>query len=306
MHKLATRTPIAIGLLSNFSPGLAGLLLDDYRPVSGNWCWLSDSNPALRYALGHAWRIVIIFVILCLYAYLSIYMHRHFAAARSVEDLSPDSVATSSIHNRNPSTGDNAENQIYIYNEFEIYEDTYWHEDPPKEENTDYLRTWQVEDRSTKINISHKEEDITPPPSPIMAIKQIFQPSHTELNIRSTATPSPDVEESLPFTTRDPLAMIRRPPPTNITTSISTSAPRVTVRAQEFRIQKLLLLNAYPFGYIILWIPGILYRFFELTGHEYRALQIAQTSSQFVGLANACESFHFSTTTPLFSYSFPS
>jgi len=52
-------------------------------------------------------------------------------------------------------------------------------------------------------------------------------------------------------------------------------------------IQKMLLLNAYPLAYIILWIPGIANRLYEATGHESYGLQIAQASWQLVGLANA-------------------
>ena len=60
-----------------------------------------------------------------------------------------------------------------------------------------------------------------------------------------------------------------------------------TLRERERRIQKLLLFNAYPIGYILLWIPGILNRLLELGGGSSRALAIAQSSTQFVGLANA-------------------
>ena len=52
-------------------------------------------------------------------------------------------------------------------------------------------------------------------------------------------------------------------------------------------IQKMLLLNAYPLAYIILWIPGLANRLYEATGRSSPGLQIAQASWQLVGLANA-------------------
>ncbi|TFK36167.1 hypothetical protein BDQ12DRAFT_668092 [Crucibulum laeve] len=52
-------------------------------------------------------------------------------------------------------------------------------------------------------------------------------------------------------------------------------------------IQKVLLLNAYPLGYIILWIPGIANRLVEASGHSSKITQTLQASTQFVGLANA-------------------
>jgi len=53
------------------------------------------------------------------------------------------------------------------------------------------------------------------------------------------------------------------------------------------KIRKVLLLNAYPAAYIILWIPGILNRLVEASGGSSPALQVLQASTQFVGLANA-------------------
>ena len=58
-------------------------------------------------------------------------------------------------------------------------------------------------------------------------------------------------------------------------------------RATEARIKKAFLLNAYPIMYIILWIPGIMNRLAEASGHPIHVLAILQSSTQFVGLANA-------------------
>lgn len=62
----------------------------------------------------------------------------------------------------------------------------------------------------------------------------------------------------------------------------------------EREIKRMLLLNAYPIMYVILWIPGLVNRFLEASGRtsnaspaERRALAALQASSQFVGLANA-------------------
>jgi hypothetical protein len=52
-------------------------------------------------------------------------------------------------------------------------------------------------------------------------------------------------------------------------------------------IEKVLLLNAYPLLYIILWIPGLANRLVEASGHTSEVTQVLQCSTQFVGLANA-------------------
>ncbi|OCK85490.1 hypothetical protein K432DRAFT_421753 [Lepidopterella palustris CBS 459.81] len=53
------------------------------------------------------------------------------------------------------------------------------------------------------------------------------------------------------------------------------------------KIQKALLMNAYPIAYVILWIPGLANRFVELSGETSRILSIMQALTQFIGLANA-------------------
>lgn len=52
--------------------------LNQIRPVSGNWCWISGKNTELRYALGHAWRFSIIIATIGIYVYIWIYMSRHY------------------------------------------------------------------------------------------------------------------------------------------------------------------------------------------------------------------------------------
>lgn len=82
---------------------------------------------------------------------------------------------------------------------------------------------------------------------------------------------------------------------TSYTSSITTSstitpfnyAHEASVARKQAEIQKVLLLNAYPIAYIILWLPGIVNRFYELSGNSSRVLLILQSASQYVGLANA-------------------
>lgn len=72
-------------------------------------------------------------------------------------------------------------------------------------------------------------------------------------------------------------------------TTTSEFPMRWGTRRMEREIKKMLLLNAYPIMYVLLWIPGLVNRFMEATGNtsNSRALAALQASSQFVGLANA-------------------
>ena len=67
----------------------------------------------------------------------------------------------------------------------------------------------------------------------------------------------------------------------------SKSSRSLSSNPQYQAIQRVLLLNAYPLAYIILWIPGIANRLIEATGHSSTVMQILQASTQLVGLANA-------------------
>jgi hypothetical protein len=72
--------------------------------------------------------------------------------------------------------------------------------------------------------------------------------------------------------------------PLDNTTGNMYNVPRRNV---EKEIQRMLLLNAYPILYIILWAPGLINRLVEASGHKSHLLTVLQCSTQFIGLANA-------------------
>ncbi|KAF4589104.1 hypothetical protein GQ602_002993 [Ophiocordyceps camponoti-floridani] len=52
-------------------------------------------------------------------------------------------------------------------------------------------------------------------------------------------------------------------------------------------LKKMLLMNGYPLAYIVLWLPGMINRLAESTGHSPRWLRALQSSTQFIGFVNA-------------------
>ncbi|KAE9364457.1 hypothetical protein N431DRAFT_519914 [Stipitochalara longipes BDJ] len=244
-----------------------GLTLGAYQPGSGNWCWIGSDDRILRYTLGHAWRLVIISTIICLFTYLFIYVHIYFSSMRSIDELNALEGDTDRFEER-AYKGDDL-NGIHVYNEFEISEepiDVYWASTAAEERNTRFFP-------SHPTNQPQVENERKTP---------------TALSSQSLSKISNRITESTPLLTRDLLALIRRPPPSNLTITISHTTPlRSAIKAREAHIQKLPLFNAYPVAYIILWIPEILNRFIELTGHKSRTVAVLQASTQFVGLANA-------------------
>ncbi|KAF9003678.1 G protein-coupled glucose receptor regulating Gpa2-domain-containing protein [Cyathus striatus] len=162
-----------------------------YGPASGSWCWIVQYPRYLRYALTHGWRLLFIVIEISLYAYLHVFLKRHYQNMSKVMEAPKSQMTWSSF--------------------------------------------WK------KAKLDNNEE-------------------------------SSKNSEVILIVARDPEVAAKK------STSID---PRYR------SIQRILLLNAYPLAYIILWIPGIVNRFIELTGHTSRVTQVLQASTQFVGLANA-------------------
>lgn len=113
---------------------------------------------------------------------------------------------------------------------------------------------------SMALRRDSKMEETTLPPLAFKVVRQRFRPN------ASTALSSHPTGERTPLLrTHDPL--VRKPPPPNFSTTIPTR-PCVarTPWEREKQIHKVLLLNAYTIAHVLLWIPGIAKRFFELTG----------------------------------------
>lgn len=111
-------------------------------------------------------------------------------------------------------------------------------------------------------------------------------------NDHHTSTPyldritSPDETHVLVDLEKGPPPAISEPTPTAPTIHCAATRPDNSTKVDR-EIWRMLLLNMYPVTYLILWLPGIANRIAEGMGHEVRWLVVAQSSTQFIGLANA-------------------
>ncbi|CZR68659.1 uncharacterized protein PAC_18558 [Phialocephala subalpina] len=231
---------------------LTGVGLQAYRPVSGNWCWISQSKPVLRYALNHGWRFAIIFVTISLYVYLYFYFRSQFHEIRDLSQTRPPQLALNKLR----PIGEDAELTIDSYpintkfpypDPNEVYRQTGFRDG---DDDFDFaLRRKETLERA----IGSRSDNV-----PISSSKALT-------NITSYAQSLSSPSSITPF-------------------SYSHTA---SLERKQHEIRKTLLLNAYPIAYVILWIPGIANRVLELSGGQSRVLNILQSSTQFVGLANA-------------------
>ncbi|KAH5451279.1 hypothetical protein HBI30_136540 [Parastagonospora nodorum] len=228
--------------------------LNEIKPVSGNWCWISGKRTDLRYALGHGWRFAIIFVTIGIYSYIWIYMRRHFRELKMV--TSTRSKTNGSSLPRRPFGQKDA---------FEL-----------RSESQTELHEMNVEYR---FEVSHAQQG----PAHQGAT------THVDLEARDGANSEKAISV---LSDKGKNSVPNSPTRTTIVETTTEAAQpgspiQRRTRDVEREIKKMLLLNAYPVLYVILWTPGLLNRLVEATGHKSRVLSIMQASTQFIGLANA-------------------
>ncbi|KAJ5056906.1 G protein-coupled glucose receptor regulating Gpa2-domain-containing protein [Bipolaris maydis] len=242
--------------------------LNQFTPVSGNWCWISAKRTDLRYGLAHGWRFAIIFITIGIYVYIWIYMKRHFSALHA-SSMGKSTDPASSVMRRKFRRDDAF--QLKSESEVELHKI-----------NVEY----RYEVKHAKSGSVGKAQFA---PSPVKAAKDDSIQSDATSKAPSPngspyAHPAVDAERDIEAARTETAIAGTQGPPTNVTGTLYNG---VSGRNVEKEIQRMLLLNAYPILYIILWAPGMINRLVEASGHTSQTLTILQCSTQFIGLANA-------------------
>lgn len=254
-----------------------------YHPVQGNWCWIQARPTYLRYVLTHMWRFVIIVASTGIYVYIYIHLKRHFKHMKVMGNLSyGDASHGSGNHDRLMDQGGSGNHSVLdsaLQKGAGLRKGS--HGFRKLSGRCPVTRTRDVLQMSfAKADVSAPESSIEWDPRP--ALKKSLSIKHKQPEIVfEVAEPDPElghgtnVNKDLPPI---PLSEQRIRP---------LSTVELNQQATEARIKKAFLLNAYPIMYIILWIPGIMNRIAEASGHPNHVLAILQSTTQFVGLANA-------------------
>ncbi|KAI3395069.1 hypothetical protein diail_1826 [Diaporthe ilicicola] len=274
-------------------------------PVSGNWCWIVSSQTGLRYALTHGWRIAIIFFTAGIYIFVWWYMNRHFRSmvSSTITDLSGATERSRRRRKGFNMMGNNCDGHEDEHQDTElstvsksrisrVLEDQ-WEMSAPE---AAYVRTNEDDVLEEELTPGgRKRERRRSRSSSICSVSdsgEDYNDIHDQIIDEETGRH----EEQQP-PTMTTTANRKAPPPalggqfdaTATATTKSEFPRRRQTRQMEREIKRMLLLNAYPIMYVILWIPGMVNRFMEATGNtsQSRMLAALQSSSQFVGLANA-------------------
>ncbi|EUC50283.1 hypothetical protein COCMIDRAFT_82260 [Bipolaris oryzae ATCC 44560] len=233
--------------------------LNEIVPVSGNWCWISAKRTDLRYGLTHAWRFTIIFITIGIYIYIWIYMKRHFSTLHA-HSMGKSYDPGSSVRRREFRRDDAF--QLKSESQVELHKINVEYRIEVKHAQSGSVGKAQLAGSSVEASKGDSIHSDTTPKGP--------SPSNSERDVEAA---------------RAEIAIAgSQGPPTNLTGTLYNGA---TSRNVEKEIQRMLLLNAYPILYVILWAPGLINRLVEASGHKSKTLTILQCSTQFIGLANA-------------------
>jgi hypothetical protein len=233
--------------------------LGQITPVSGNWCWISKSRPDLRYALTHGWRFAIIFTTIVIYLYIWWYLGRYF---RSV-------VNTFGTMFGSNEQGSNVKSTML----------------PVHERNSSI----SIDESMPKEGIDGSET--------YLSVSTLYSPAENRRKTLSAGLLYPTELEKPPRVQRantSPLQQVPNVPNKRLSKRTRTITYvefpiREQTRHVEREIKRMMLLNAYPIMYVLLWIPGLMNRLLEASGNPPQGglLSALQCSSQFIGLANA-------------------
>jgi hypothetical protein len=275
-----SKRPIHLERIMLTIPGVFAWSKKYYGPVSGNWCWIEKQFLRQRYTLNHGWRIAIFFITLCTYVFVFIYMSRRLKP-QNLSNLSstiPGNIETQK-YNKIDAVRDNAvlagcgaTPRISM--------------DEGRPSNASATRD---------AKNYHLRSSISPPPS-----------LHLNTTTRPVSTPSINFiaaspGDNSPTYPAGSFALVDlKEPRQSVTVTISSQSsfppPPKLQRPKQSRVDreiwKMLLLNMYPVTYLILWVPGMANRFAEAMGYDIRALVIMQSSTQYIGLVNACVYFY--------------
>ncbi|SCO23413.1 uncharacterized protein FFE2_15571 [Fusarium fujikuroi] len=292
MPSVSMTNRICICLSISILPLITSIIptsMGEMQPVGGNWCWIAINRPDLRYTMAHGWRIFGIFSTIAIYIYIWLYLRRQLEPKPHRTQLRCEARSSNKIASLPLKSPRRSGFQ-------------------PMGEEVIELDPFEREQPSTAAtNPKMFCEECQPPPSPP---DTRFKEINIELGERSPAgsskrkggvvrhRPTASKSGADPTILEDSNSLF--PEPSQARQSQQSQLSVLQTNASEFHmrpdadqveleIKRMLLLNAYPFMYVLLWMPGLVNRLMEASGNpNSKTINVAlQAPTQFIGLANA-------------------
>lgn len=254
--------------------GCIAVAMGVMMPAGANWCWISASRTDLRYALNHGWRFVIIAAIICIYGYVYWYMSRHFKSLAATERSSNYNSMAAGRRSRIDS----------------MQKHPYALAVAPRAPDVDDVQPASPDRRNVAgrswLRLSTCSEHSDFPQLPDSAVTK------EDVSLKRSASEGVDGCADEPSV--DNVHLARSGSVSSTASTMSNTMGRVETqksphtRRVKREVKKMLLLNAYPILYVLLWIPALVNRLLQAANHDLssRVLDALQTSSAFVGLAS--------------------
>ncbi|KAK6519145.1 hypothetical protein TWF281_003834 [Arthrobotrys megalospora] len=252
------------------------LVMNKYGPVSGNWCWIQAKPAYLRYVMTHGWRLAFIFSEVVMYTYLHFYVRKTFGAFLDGSRCS-SGPKRPSVHGGAEAPGRDAGLELDDGSVAGTMSTSQVPLDIADDGGIQPVRGAGAEEMYGKDLVV--ATTTTSSPSDVPRPKTANTANSWRPKFRNPFACRETVDDDLgDGDDGNELDEIDRDPGENA---------RRDSEARLRRARRILLLNAYPAMYIILVAPGIINRLIEASGGSSKVMQVLQSSTQFVGLANA-------------------
>lgn len=259
------------------------------KPAGGNWCWISASRPDLRYGMAHAWRLFVVFSTIIIYIYIWAYLHRLLnSKSNKTQQLLHGASTTyneGSFFSQRPRGI-----RFHVMPDEEVELDAF---NRGRRNTTVASSSVVSEEYQLPKSQGRKENGVKELRLELGGGSEARQSRTRGGSIRHRPTTSKTGSE-LAFLDAEALqANQSRTGRESQIEVLQTNASEFPMRpgAQEIEleIKRMMLLNAYPIMYVLLWAPGLINRLMEASGNPNSKITIAalQASTQFVGLANS-------------------
>ncbi|KAF5561466.1 cyclic amp receptor 2 [Fusarium napiforme] len=260
--------------------------MGEMQPVGGNWCWIATSRHDLRYTMAHGWRIFVIFSTVTIYIYIWVYLRRRLgskvAETRQPRGDAPASRKANCLPLKNPRR--NGHQEEFELEPFELMQPNTTATKPAMFPQKSQPPPSPRENRFKEINLEFGERTQAGPSEAHGAFMR-----HRPTASKSGADlPRLEVAGNLFAEVYTP-KQSQHSQNSTLQTNASEFHMRPSTDQVELEIQRMLLLNAYPFMYVLLWAPGLINRLMEASGNpNSKTINVAlQAPTQFIGLANA-------------------
>ncbi|KAH6972568.1 hypothetical protein EDB80DRAFT_834216 [Ilyonectria destructans] len=282
-----------------FIPAVTSIVataMGQMTPVGGNWCWISAGRPDLRYALTHGWRFFVIFSAIVIYLYIWLYLRQHLWSNNGDQNSSSYGLPTTN----------SAYSCFGTRSGFKAVDDEEDELDELKRPSLEAARRPQAQDllaTSQRPDEIERDQSMDGRKEESGASDMENRAQGHKIKNGNTVGHSKnhsivvvrDLESSIPTTAQPNAANLQTQHEDtkhqgNVLQTYQSEFPMRRQACQvEREIKRMMLLNGYPLMYVLLWIPGLVNRLMEASGHKPSPTTMAalQVSTQFVGFANA-------------------